>query len=450
MAATVGELVVNLVARTAAFNAGMQQSQQQVAQFSSRLGAVGSAVGAVAMRFAPMISGVVLARKAFHGITETLDNLSMLSKQSQRLGMVPADLEALKIAAAEAGSSAETMMAAIAKLQTRLGQASHTGKGLTATLKEIGLSAAALADANPARAMEAIAAALENVDSGAQRARIAVELFGKSGLEVGESLRKLKEAQENVKYWDLGNPMAVAAGVDWENFSDQLKYAAQSGWEHMALGAELTTKMGLGFLQGGPQGAVNAASRATSEAFEATRAVARQGREAAEMQREMNIAASRLSGQDLVDKMQETWSQRGLSDWQKRIQLWREEAAAVGMDRAEILAYAVAMATLGRAQEDWEAGRKRDAEAAGLIRGQLTARGGDGAELAPLATMGSLAAYQAIARQGLQPTAQKTNEQIAQNTARLLEVERTMDARVAEIAGLVRDIKGGGEVVEIR
>jgi len=515
MSATVGELVVNLVARTAAFDQSLQKSAQNVASFSGRVTTMADGISGLAGRFLPMIAAAVSVRKVVGQMTETLDNLAALGKQSEKLGILPNDLMAFRLAAEEAGTSSDVIQQALGKLQQRMGEAAKSGKGISSALGEIGLSLGQLQAAGPAEAMAAIAEGLKSIESASQRARIQFDLFGKSGLEVGATLRKLKESQANVKFWDLGSPAAVMAGTNYENLKTQLGLASQAGWEKTATGLVLAEKLRRGFQQGavegffsgtgedllkgakwgaplGPLGAAGGAfaasalsagmgtlrgselggRRAWNQWFADIRefkaSIARQQRDDAEMQREMQIAASRAGANDLLANMQKTWDQRGFSASQKRIAAWREEAEAAGMAGREIAHYVTAMTKLDQADfgervldagldlfnktmtaqlSDWQKAIASRREHIGqLIRGQLTAKGGDGAELAPLAAMGSLAAYQAIARQGLQPTAARTEEEILKVVRDQLVEEKRLNDKVSELLGKLT----GTETVEIR
>jgi hypothetical protein len=446
MAATVGELVVNLVARTAAFNQGLRESAQQTAQFSTRISTMGSMVTAAAVRFGPLATSALLARKMIRELHEGLLDLGAQGKESQKLGIAPQELTALKTAAEEAGSSAATMVAAIGKMQLNLAEAATTGKGASAALKELGLSASQLEAMGPARAMAAIGEALEKIDSMGHRARIAVELFGKSALDVAASLSKLQEAQERVKRWDLSNPAAVAAGVDYENLIDEFKAGAKSAVEHASLGASVVARLAAGFGRGGVQGAKQAMVDFAMQTLDVQFGVGTKNKQIAAMERELRVAASRAGGEDLLGKMQQGLQFRGFTDSEKRIALWMQEARAAGMAALEVAEFGSKLAEVGRITGLYESMEKRKQHIADLIRGQLTSRGGDGAELAPLATMGSLGAYQAIARQGLQPTQARSLEDIVEAVKRMEAAELRVNATIQDGVRMLT----GTETVEIR
>jgi len=424
MSATVGELVVNLVARTAAFNQGLRESQQRVATFSQGVTSAANSVWQTARSFLPVATAAGAVALSIRKIGQTLNALDDLGDAATKLGILPQELLALQLAADKAGTSTETMISAIGKLEKNLGQAAATGKGVTATLRDLGLNAKELAAGGPAEAMIAIAKALEKITNAADGARIKMELFGKAGLDAGAALKELEAARANVKYWDLGSPTAVAAGATYENIRAQAGYAARSYAEHIsAVIVHGTRILGAGITRGieghhqGPEGGFghgmegmqNEFQRIVEEIVDSMRPAMAGPTTAAQR---LAYRMAKFADMDAARQAAEaTWGQR-----------MAQEAAAAA-----------------------QAVRDRQQHIAQVIRGQLSA-GGDGAQLAPLATMGSLDAYQAMARRGLQPTTARTEEQILETARQQLAEEKRLNDKVAELVGKLT----GTEMVEIR
>jgi hypothetical protein len=112
------------------------------------------------------------------GVIDATRNLST------RLGMTYGEFAGIAYAADLADVSMESVGNAAQKAEIAFAKASNGSKVATAAFGSLGLSVNDLAGMNPAQRFQAIAAALQNVPDSAERARLAVSLFGKSGAQL--------------------------------------------------------------------------------------------------------------------------------------------------------------------------------------------------------------------------------------------------------------------------
>lgn len=100
---------------------------------------------------------------------------------ADRIGTTTANLMSLRYAAQLTGSNVESLDNALAKMVPNLGEAAAKGGPVADALGSVGLSAAQLTTMDSADAFGVIADRLSKVENPAQRAALAMDIFGKSG-----------------------------------------------------------------------------------------------------------------------------------------------------------------------------------------------------------------------------------------------------------------------------
>jgi hypothetical protein len=112
------------------------------------------------------------------GVVDATRNLSL------RLGMTYAEFAGISHAANLADVSMESVGSAAQKAEVNFAKAANGSHVAQAAFGALGLSVEELGALSPAQRFQAIAAALKNVPDSAERARLAVALFGRSGGEL--------------------------------------------------------------------------------------------------------------------------------------------------------------------------------------------------------------------------------------------------------------------------
>jgi len=128
------------------------------------------------------------------GVVNSLDDLNDLADAS---GASIEKISALEQVALRTGGSLETVSAVILKLQMGLKDADGTDN-FSLALKAIGLSVKDLKDLDPADAVHKIALALAQFEDDGNKARLVMELTGRSAKEAAPFLKDLAEQSELV------------------------------------------------------------------------------------------------------------------------------------------------------------------------------------------------------------------------------------------------------------
>jgi hypothetical protein len=176
---TVGKLNVALTAQTRPFVAGLQRAQARTARFAAavnkvaaRITAMGAAAGAIAAG-----GMLLLVRRQMQVIDTT-------AKMSRALGIATEDLIGLQLAAKITGASTKELETALRRFEKNI---SDAVLGLTTAqraFEALGLSAEELKRLTPIEAFRRTADAFKEMRNQADRARVAQDLFGRSGINL--------------------------------------------------------------------------------------------------------------------------------------------------------------------------------------------------------------------------------------------------------------------------
>ena len=152
------------------FSTGIRGAITTVTRFVGPLAALGTAA--------------VSATMGVRGLVNAFRDLDSLAKSSDRLGVAVQDLQALNLAAELGGTSTQVMEKGLA---TMLRRASEARLGLAQARRsfdQLGISADDFARLDAADQFELIAERLTMVEQQTERARIAQDIFGRSGIEL--------------------------------------------------------------------------------------------------------------------------------------------------------------------------------------------------------------------------------------------------------------------------
>jgi len=147
---------------------------------------------------------------------------------ADRTGLTIDEVQKLSYVAQQSGNSIDELTGAIGQMQNRL---SSGDKSAVASVKELGINFQALMASSPATQLEMIATAIAKVPDPADRTRIAMDLFGKSGTAILPTLTAqfAKLALEAPKMSDATVKALDKAGDQLGRFGLQIKvWAAES------------------------------------------------------------------------------------------------------------------------------------------------------------------------------------------------------------------------------
>ena len=201
-----------------------QEALQRLAgaDVAGKFGKMTNEVGRLARRTA-MLGGAVGV--GIFGVANSTAELGdNVAKTADKLGMGIEELQAYRYAAERSGVASKTFDMATQRMVRRVSEAANgTGEAKDA-IKELGLSAEALASMTPDEQLNHFADALQNVENQGERVRLAMKLFDSEGVAMVNMLRggseQLNKFGEDARR--TGYILSDAAARDAEKFKDTM------------------------------------------------------------------------------------------------------------------------------------------------------------------------------------------------------------------------------------
>lgn len=198
MATKIGSVVIDIEARMTKLEADLAKANRTLGRFDKDARSVGSRIEGSFKKIAATaitMAGAFAATGILSFARQSLDATGGLGELAQQLGVTTDQLQVYQYAATQAGLKNEELQTSLGQLSRRLGQASLGVKAPAEAFKILGVEVKN-ADGTIRRTGQVlpdIAEALSKIESPAQRAALATELFGRSGqklLPILESGRK--------------------------------------------------------------------------------------------------------------------------------------------------------------------------------------------------------------------------------------------------------------------
>jgi serine/threonine protein kinase len=171
--AKVGELLVDVLARTTGLQKGLKRGETQMQRFKQVAGNVAAGIAAA--------FSINALRNMINDFAELGD---MFDKMSQRTGVSVEALSGLKFAAEQSGASIETVETGIRNMQRVLLDVQQGSSTAATTLQMLGLNIQQLQTLSPEQQFLQMAQAISKVQDPSRQAALAMELFGKSGTQL--------------------------------------------------------------------------------------------------------------------------------------------------------------------------------------------------------------------------------------------------------------------------
>lgn len=199
---------------------------------SSGLSALGSSVTSLINPFTLAAAGVAAFGAAATAIASGLGDLSgrveQLLNTASRLGTSFDFVQVLEEAAKRSGVAVDQLAAGLQKFAVNVDKAREGGNTAAAAFDRLGISQQELQNTDPTELAGRVADALDKIEDPAERARIATELLGKSGLELLPAFRTVDDAEAALQRFSAtidDVDVERLAGVD-DSFDD-IKTALQ-------------------------------------------------------------------------------------------------------------------------------------------------------------------------------------------------------------------------------
>jgi hypothetical protein len=183
-----GKVNVSITASTGGLTAGLSRAGKSLGGFASTVGSALNPLrmlGRVAGSTFGQLSMFSMAQSAVNTFTSmtsaAAESIDVQSKLSRRLGTTYGELAGLKLAGDLAGVGIEQIGTAMTKSDVAMQKAVGGSKQAQQAFANLGLDAGQLQGMSSADRFKAIASAIANIQSPAERAAAAVALFGRSG-----------------------------------------------------------------------------------------------------------------------------------------------------------------------------------------------------------------------------------------------------------------------------
>ena len=171
--------------------------------FDLSFGKIGLAAGvagaAVKIGMMAVESATAAAAAVVAGFGQAIDLGGELTDLSSRTGETAGNLLVLQRAFENTGVNADKVGPSLNKLQKFMAEAAAGGAEQTATLTALGISMSDLAGKTPSEQMQILASKIGSISDPAERARAAMDVFGKSGGELLPLLNNFSGELEGAK-----------------------------------------------------------------------------------------------------------------------------------------------------------------------------------------------------------------------------------------------------------
>lgn len=218
--ATIGNLIVNVLANTGGFGSGMQKAQKHLSGYEKSV----AKAQKITQTFTAVLGAVGLsfgASRLWGDLRQTMQQMDALAKTSDKLGIATERLAGLRFAAEQTGVESKTLDMALQRMVRRVAEAAQgTGEAVKA-LKEMKLEASKLSKLSPDEQFRQIAGAMGQVGAQADRVRLAMRLFDSEGVALVNTLglgeRGLRDMQREAEQLGIALDREAAAKAEAAN-----------------------------------------------------------------------------------------------------------------------------------------------------------------------------------------------------------------------------------------
>lgn len=180
--ATLGELVVNLIAKTAPFESGMRRARGAIADTKTSVEVMGGAIDQSIKRLGSWVLGFVSVRAAVRGVASEMSRLDDLIKLADRTGVNFEGLQGLAFGADLSGVGISEFSSAIEQYASRVGKGAYASSRAAKAVDALGLSFDSLLKMDVADQIGMIADRLNSLPEAELKVSLARDLFGDTAI----------------------------------------------------------------------------------------------------------------------------------------------------------------------------------------------------------------------------------------------------------------------------
>lgn len=214
MAVTIGSLVIRLTATTGLLQKGLNKGARVLKGFGTAALGVAKKIFSLGASIVALagVAGVLLL------VRSGLKLVDSLAKTADQLSITTEELAGFRLAAQIGGASTEVLDKSLAKMLKTIGDAEVGLSTATQAFSDLGLSSENLAKLPTADAFKLIADRIAGVEDPSKKTRIAMDIFGRSGVKLINTLNagseSLEAFTEEAKLLGLGIDRVDAAKVE--------------------------------------------------------------------------------------------------------------------------------------------------------------------------------------------------------------------------------------------
>jgi hypothetical protein len=203
----------------ATYNRLLSAKKTQLGLNVSSVGAYKVALGAVA------VAGAAAAASGAAFVAHLRDVQGQIDetvKAGAKLGLSFNEISQLRFAGAEIGGmDASTVDNSVKKMMVNIAKAVEGDQAAKAAFASIGLDAVQLMQAGPVESVKMIADGMQSVNSQADRLKLSMEIFGKSGTDFVDTLSAGRAViEESAAFQEKWNSLTVAQTIGVESNND--------------------------------------------------------------------------------------------------------------------------------------------------------------------------------------------------------------------------------------
>jgi hypothetical protein len=210
MPTSIGDLVVNLKARSSPFDKSIRGSQKALGGFRADVRKTAGAIAGLAG-----VGGFALMIKS------SLAAIDSTAKLARQIGASTQELSALGFAAEQSGASVDVMNSALLKMSRRVGLFAKGSGAAKSALTQLGFSARSLIGITAGAQFKTIIAEISKLKTESERGAAAFEIFGNAGQQllgiIDSGPAGLKQMTDEAKRLGLTFNAMDAAKVEQAN-----------------------------------------------------------------------------------------------------------------------------------------------------------------------------------------------------------------------------------------
>jgi len=224
-------LTVHLKSNTRGLDKGLKSSRRGISAFG------------IATKAALGLAGIAVAGFAgFRLLNSQMQALDRTAKLSQQTGFGAGSIAGLGFAAEQTGTSVATLEKGLQNFSRRMGEAATKGGPVADVLAQLGTPIQDLKNLKPDQQLMAVADGLQQINSPAERAAAAYQLFGRQGQELvnmlGQGSEGLREFISEAEGLGLGFSDEELGRVEAANDAlNRVKRAFGAIWSQVTIAA---------------------------------------------------------------------------------------------------------------------------------------------------------------------------------------------------------------------